>query len=62
MDFSRIAKAVAGGIVAAAGGVGTASIVIPADVGMPWFGYVLVGVLNAALGFAGVYLAPANKP
>jgi len=62
MDIRTISKAVAGGLAAAAGGLGTATIMIPADVEMPWWGYVVVGVANAALGALAVYWAPANRP
>ncbi|WP_193753354.1 hypothetical protein [Aureimonas ureilytica] len=45
---------------------GTAAVVVPPDVPMPWWGYVLVGVVNvaasAALCAIAVYRAPANTP
>lgn len=59
MDFRTISKALAGAVFAGAAGVGTA-VAIPADVVMPWYGYILVGVVNAAVGFLGVYYAPKN--
>lgn len=62
MDLSRISKAIAGGIATASGVTGTASVVIPSSVDMPWYGYAVIGVLNFILGFGVVYLAPANKP
>lgn len=37
-------------------------ISIPAGLNMPWWGYVLVGVGNAVIGFIGVYYAPKNTP
>lgn len=60
MDIRSISKAIAGGVAAAATGIGTTAVVVPADVGMPWWGYVIVGVVNAALGALAVYWAPAN--
>jgi len=60
MNLRTMSKAIAGGLAGAVTGVGTASITIPADVAMPWYGYVIVGVLNAALGFAVVYWSPRN--
>lgn len=60
--FGPISKAIAGGVAGAITGVGTAFVVIPATVVMPWYGYVLVGVINAGLGFATVYFAPKNTP
>lgn len=60
-DLRTITKAIAGATAGAMGGVGTALITVPPDVVMPFWGYILVGVLNAAIGFAGVYFAPANR-
>jgi len=61
MDLRTISKAVAGGLATAVGGVGTAVIAVPESVAMPWYGYVVVGVINAALGFAVVYWSPRNS-
>lgn len=60
MDFSKVSKAIAGGLVTSMAGTGTALSVIPADVVMPWYGYVTIAVCNAFLGFVGVYYAPKN--
>lgn len=58
--LGSVSKAIAG---AAAAGVGAATtfIVVPPEVQMPWFGYVLVGIANAALAFGVVYFAPRNN-
>jgi len=61
MDLRSISKAIAGAAAGTLGSLATVSIVIPPDVTMPWYGYVLVGVLNGALGLAAVYFAPRNK-
>lgn len=60
MDFKSVAKAIAGAVATGVGGLGTAYVAVPADVPMPWYGYVAVGLINAALGFAVVYFAPRN--
>lgn len=60
MDLKTISKAIAGALAAGAGGLGTSVIAVPDGVVVPWWGYVLIGVLNAALGFAVVYIAPKN--
>jgi hypothetical protein len=60
MDFGKISKAIAGAVAAGIGGAGTSAVIIPDGVTMPWYGYVIVGVLNAVLGFAVVYFAPRN--
>lgn len=60
MNLSAVSKAIAG---AAAGGLtslATSFVVIPDSVVMPWYGYVLVGLINAAIGFGFVYFAPRN--
>lgn len=59
--LSTISKGIAGAVAAGAGGLATSFIVIPDNVVMPWWGYFLVGIGNAGLGFAFVYLAPRNK-
>jgi len=58
--LSQVSKAIAGAAATTAG-VAATYIVIPAGTDMPWWGYILTGALNAALGFAVVYLAPKNK-
>lgn len=59
---ARVAKAIAGAAATAAGGMGTAWVVVPPNVDMPWWGYLIAGIVNAGLGFAFVYFAPANRP
>lgn len=61
-EIAKISKAIAGALAGGIGGIGTAAIVVPAGVAMPWWGYVLTAVLNAALGFVLVYGAPKNAP
>ena len=58
--MGNISKAIAG---AAAGGVLTLGtlVTVPADVQMPWYGYLVVGVVNAAIAFGTVYFAPRNR-
>ncbi len=60
MDWRIVSKAVAGGLAAALGGTGTAAVVVPPGVEMPWYAYVLIAFANAAVGFAAVYWAPKN--
>lgn len=59
MTVRSISKAVAGGVAGAATS-GLVFVTIPPDVAMPWYGYLGVAVLNAAIGFLAVYLAPRN--
>lgn len=65
MNLSAVSKAVAGALAGAAAGGITGPLVIdaaiPADVQAPWWGYLLAAALNAAIGFAVVYLAPRNR-
>jgi len=60
MDFGKISKAIAGALAAGLGGAGTTAVVIPDGVAMPWYGYVIVGAINAVFGFVVVYFAPRN--
>lgn len=60
MDWRSFSKAIAGAVVAGATSTGTAAVTIPDGVGMPWYGYIIVGVINAAIGFGVVYFAPKN--
>jgi hypothetical protein len=53
-----VIKAVAGAATGAVAMTGTSFIVIPESAEMPWYGYVMVGALNAVIGFAIVYFAP----
>ena len=61
MTLPSVSKALAGALAAGLAGTGTAAVAVPEGVPMPWWGYVLVAALNAAIGFAGVYAAPANR-
>lgn len=58
--MGAVSKAIAG---AAAGGVLTLGtlVTVPADVQMPWYGYVAVGIVNAVIAFGTVYFAPRNR-
>lgn len=58
--LKTVSKGLAGAIASGVGATAT-FIVIPPEVQMPWWGYVLVGVANAALGFGVVYFAPRNR-
>jgi len=60
--FQSVSKAIAGSVVGAASSLATTYVVIPPNVDMPWYGYVIAGLVNAALGFAIVYFAPKNVP
>jgi hypothetical protein len=53
-----LATSMVAGVVGAAGGLGVSYIAIPPEVVMPWYGYLVVSVLNAVIGFAFVYFAP----
>lgn len=70
MDFAKISKAIAGGItgvLAVTGTMGVVYLQLPAEAQthFPSFVYTVVPWINEAIGFAvgfcGVYLAPANK-
>lgn len=67
MNYAKVYKATAGALVSGAiGGLAGGSAIIPDGVPAPWWGYVIAfavsGAVSAAVGFAGVYFAPANKP
>ena len=61
MPLASMSKALAGALAAGLAGTGTSAVSIPDGVPMPWWGYVVVGLANALIGFAGVYAAPANR-
>jgi len=61
MTIASVSKGIAGAAAGAATGLGTAFFAVPPDVVMPWYGYLIVGALNAAVGFAVVYFAPRNR-
>ena len=62
MDIRAVSKAIAGAVATSAGALVTTAVVVPPNVEMPWWGYVVVGVINAGIGFGFVYLAPRNAP
>lgn len=53
-------KAIAAATAAALGSAGSFAIVVPDSVLMPWWGYVIVGVLNGAVAGLVTALAPKN--
>ncbi len=63
----KAVKATFGAIATAVGGLGTAALAVPEIAGgggageMSVLGYVVVGALNGAVGWATVYFSPANK-
>jgi hypothetical protein len=59
MDLKSVSKAIAGAVASGVVGVGTV-VAVPSTVEMPWYGYVIVGVVNAVIGFGVVYFAPRN--
>lgn len=60
MNLGNISKAIGGSIVGGLGAGLTTLVVVPESAGMPWWGYIITGVINAAIVFAGVYIAPRN--
>lgn len=63
MNLSRISKAIAGGFAAALTGVVGVSVQVPStapDHGL--IAMIATGAVSFAVGFLGVYAAPANKP
>ena len=60
MDFAKVSKAVAGAVVGGVSVGATTLVTVPESAGMPWWGHIIVGVINAAVIFAGVYFAPRN--
>lgn len=62
MNFASVSKAIAGALVGAVTSSATAvAITIPDGVSVPWYGYVLIAILNAGIGYVGVYLSPRNR-
>jgi ABC-type sugar transport system substrate-binding protein len=61
MNIASVSKAIGGATAAAAGSVATTFFVVPPDVAMPWYGYVVVGALNFAAAFGITYYAPRNR-
>lgn len=60
MDFKRVKKAIAGAVVAGASAPGAMIVTIPPEANAPWWGYILAGIVSAAIGYLGVYIAPKN--
>lgn len=60
--MSNVSKAIAGAIATAAAASGTAYVVIPEGVEVPWWGYLAVPIINALIGYLIVYAAPKNVP
>lgn len=60
MDLRKVAKAVAGTAATIAATGTTVFATVPEGVEMPWYAWLGLGVFNAAIGFAVVYLAPRN--
>lgn len=60
MSLRSVSKAIAGAAAGSVTGLTTTFVMIPDSVAMPWYGYFLVGVTNAAIGFGFVYFAPRN--
>ena len=59
--LQSVSKAVGAATAAGAGGIVTSFFVVPPDVTMPWYGYLLVGALNAMAAFAITYYSPRNR-
>ncbi len=62
MSIRNIAKAVAGTAATVAATGTTIFATVPDGVTMPWQAWLGLGVFNALVGFAVVYLAPRNTP
>lgn len=60
MNLGSISKALAGTLAGVASTAVSSYIMVPESVVMPWYGYVIIGVINAAIGFGFVYFAPRN--
>lgn len=58
MNLQAISKSIAGALAAGVTGVGATAIMVPDN--SPWYAYIIVGVVNAGIGFATVYFAPKN--
>ncbi|TFF20835.1 hypothetical protein E3C22_18275 [Jiella endophytica] len=61
MNLGKIAKAVGATVATVAATGTTVFATVPEGVEMPWYAWLGLGIFNAALGFAVVYLAPKNK-
>jgi hypothetical protein len=62
-QMGNVSKAIAGAIVGGVTGIGTVAAgaqLIPDGVTAPWWAYLLVPLVQAAVGFVGVYIAPKN--
>ena len=59
--MEKVSKAIAGAVAGGVGAPGAMLVTIPEGIIVPWWGYVIAGVVNAAFAFGVVYFAPANK-
>lgn len=62
MDMSKISKAIAGGVtgaITALGGTGAVAVSLPAN-SPGWEQYLITAIVGFIVGFAGVWIAPAN--
>lgn len=57
-NIIKYAKVVAASVVVGVGTTGTVAISIPPDVTVPWWGYVLVSVVNIGIASIGVMYNP----
>ena len=62
MTFATIAKAIGATAATIAATGTTVFAAVPEGVEMPWYAWLGLGVFNALLGFAIVYVAPKNAP
>ena len=60
MNISSVAKAIGATAATIAATGTTVFATVPEGVEMPWYAWLGLGLFNAALGFAIVYLAPKN--
>jgi len=64
MNFSKISKALAGGVtgaITALGGTGAVAVSLPAN-SPGWEQYLITAIVGFIVGFAGVWIAPADAP
>lgn len=63
MNLRNVSKALGGAVTTGVVGAvaGTAAI-FPPGTEVPWWGYLVAFVVSAGVGFAGVWISPANAP